>query len=84
MGACSERVDIIPNLWRGANFAEDMNMIEHVMSSFLVAGAGNRKVAMFGTLGECRCDTGIDVSAAVVLRGWGCKTAWQGCRMYCP
>ena len=27
--ACSERVGIIPSVWRGANFAEDMNRHEH-------------------------------------------------------
>ena len=67
-----------------ASFAANMNMIEHVISSLFVAGAGagNREVAMFRG-GECRCDIGIGVSAVVILMGWDCKTACQGCRMCC-
>ena len=47
-------------------------MVVFCVSSLFVAGAGNREVAMFGG-GECRCDIGICVSAAVVLRGWDCE-----------
>ena len=39
-----------------------------------MAGAGNREVATLGG-GECRCGSGIGVSAGVVLRGWDCEPA---------
>ena len=64
MGVCSERVEIIPNVWCGANFVEAHEMILALFvagaglcagfeSAILVAGAGNREVA--------RCDGG-DIS----------------------
>ena len=67
MGVCSERVEIIPNVWCGANFGEaHMRRYCHFSwqaqyfvralrcgSAIFVAGAGNREVA--------RCDGG-DIS----------------------
>ena len=62
MGVCSERVEIIPNVWWGANFVE-AHMRRHCHfswqaqyfvrllrcgSAILVAGAGNREVARCG------------------------------------
>ena len=41
-----------------------------------VEGAGGRDVAPFGG-GECRCATGIGVSAAVALRGWDWDSSFQ-------
>ena len=67
LGVCSERVEIIPNVWCGANFVEG-HMRRHCYfswqaqyfvqvlrcgSGIFVAGAGNREVA--------RCDGG-DIS----------------------
>ena len=67
MGVCSERVEIIPNVWCGANFVEaHMRRYCHFSwqaqdfvralkrgSAILVAGAGNREAA--------RCEGG-DIS----------------------
>ena len=67
MGVCSERAEIIPNVWCGANFVEArMRLYCHFSwqaqcfvrvlrygSAIFVAGAGNREVA--------RCDGG-DIS----------------------
>ena len=39
MGVCSERVEIIPNVWCGANFVQAANSHEMILSLF-VAGAG--------------------------------------------
>ena len=77
---CSGRVEIIPNVWRGAKFAEDTNMIEQVMSSLFLA---KYFVRVRGAGVEVRCDIGIRVSAVVVLRGWDCEGEWQGCGISC-
>ena len=65
MGVCSGRVEIIPNVWCGANFghmrgychfswqAQDFVRVLRRGSAILVAGVGNREVA--------RCDGG-DIS----------------------
>ena len=74
MGVCSERVEIIPNVWCGANFVEahmrcycDFSWqaqyfvrVRRVDAERFVAGAGNREVVSCGR-GECRCHIGIGV-----------------------
>ena len=76
MGVCSERVEIIPNVWCGANFVEahiarcdggDISWqaqyfvcVRRVDAERFVAGVGNREVVSCGR-GECRCHIGIGV-----------------------
>ena len=87
---CSESVEITPNvLW-----CEDMKMscrhlLWQVQSFVLVGGVEESKLnfrgrrresATFGG-GECRSAVGIGASVSVVLRGWDCEAAWQGCLM---
>ena len=90
---CPERVEIIPNVWCGAHFAEDMKLSHRHFSwqahhcvhvgcievelSLQAQGIARLR---FGK-GECRCDIGIGVSVGVVLKGWDGQTAWQSCKV---
>ena len=80
---CSGRVEIIPNVWRGAKFAEDTNMIEQVMSSLFLAkyfvrvrGAGVEVKFSWQAQGIVRLRWLVESKFAVTL-GFACQRLWS-------
>ena len=83
---CSESVEIIPNVWCGANFAEGVKMsCRHFswQAQYFVRDGGVEVKFSQQAEGIVRLRHLVEVSVAVPLGLCvsGCGFAWQGCLM---